>query len=268
MKGNIYLPFLLPFNFLGITLSASLAPMFSKRSNSRFCEKYHIIKPAANFVSRISSNVTSVLPGQGQANYRHSLCTYIMKRWSSPLRCSANGIQRDWWDTFIWQTHPAHVTSWVCSCTLAVRWGGSKDVPQKEPGNAQAPGTRSTGAAHVSEALQKGDMNSFGSLYLLVIQSQRHRDASVRAPQRIHIQSHDGEGLRCLQDKRVAGSKMSTSFKIPEGRWLDRSPQKGIPASLQIIKWTWITDAVCCKNCQNQNAILGYKTKSAANTTA
>ena len=149
---------------------------------------------------------------------------------------------------FIWQPYPAHVTSWVCSCTLAVWWGRSKDIPQKETSDAQAPRIHSTCAAHVSEALQKGDMNSFGSLHLLLSCSHRAMGMPVLRPLDgctfSHVTARDYGA-----SKKVAGSKMSKSFKIPEGQWLGRSLQKTILTSLQIIKWTWITDAVCCKNC-------------------
>lgn len=156
--------------------------MFSKRSNSWFCGKYYIMMLVANFVSMSSSNVTSVLPSQRQANYRHLLCTYRRKRWSSPLWFSVNGSQHDWWDRLhlASPSSTSNFTSWVCSCTLAMWWGRSKESLRKKLAMHKPP-------EHIPPVLpmfqrlsrEKGDMNSFGSLHLLL--SCSHRAAGMPA---------------------------------------------------------------------------------------
>lgn len=95
-KEKFIYPFLLPFAyFLDTTYSGLLPSMFSEKTNSCPCNKPHIIRPVDNFPSRSSSSVTSVLPNQGQANYRQLVCAYLMKSWSFPQRFPVNGIQYD-----------------------------------------------------------------------------------------------------------------------------------------------------------------------------
>lgn len=245
--------FFLFYHFLTTTLSCSLSPVFSKRSNSWFCK---VVKPVANFVSRSSSSVTSVLPGQGQAHQRQSLCTYTMKRWSFPPRFSVNGIQHDWQDR-LHVTSPSRPRNFTSTFT----YFGCMREEQRPSSERNQQCTSHQNTFHLlfqRLSREKGDTNSFGSLQLLLSLSHRATGTSPLWPlDGYTIQRRDSEGLRCLQHKRVAGSNMSKWFKIPEGQRLDRSPQKRILASLQIRKWTLISDAVCCKNCQNQNATLG-----------